>query len=946
MIGITRLTLTLLFISSFISLQSQGILRGKIIDGETGEELIGATMMIKGTSTGAATDLDGNYTISGLEPGTYTFVCQYISYEPQTFEQVEIKEGDVTLLNVQLNTISLGLEEVEIKAKMVQRTEAALLTVQKKSANVIDGVSAQQMTRGGDSEAAGALRRVTGVNVEGGKYVYVRGLGDRYSKTVLNGADIPGLDPNRNSVQMDIFPTNLIDNIIVYKTFTPDLPADFTGGLINIVTKDFPEKYTLHVGLRLGYNTQASLRSDFLNYPGSPTDFLGYDNGFRNIPNSAGGKIPVYPSNRQQLTNITMDFNKIMGPETGPSNLNATMQFSIGNQISIGKKGHQLGYVFGISYKTRENFYENGIKGRYQLGGADDKTLTKQHEYNDNQGTKEALWGVLGNVTYKINGNNKISLILYKNQSGISSARYMYGKKPSDEVGNLIIETRKLQWLQRSLNTGQLRGEHYFKKFSRLKFNWTGSVTRSGQDEPDMRFFTNSYYPDLESPNDYAIEPAIYKVPSRFYRKMVEMNYFFKGDFSIGLGSKSHAPKLKFGGVYSFKNRDFSETRVNYQFQFAPNVYNGNISEFVADSMIGINYSKFDPATGQNFGVYIQGVPDDDLKNSYTANQTVGAGFLMIDAMVREKLRIIAGARYEYTLINSASKDARLEKGYLKNNDILPALALTYRVNDRMNIRANYSRTLARPTFRELAPYASEDFAGGEVYVGNANLKRTLIDNLDFRWEYFFNPGEIISLGTFTKTFTDPIELVDNPITQNSELTWENVDKATVYGAEFDFRKNLDFVNAFRHFKIGLNFTYIYSEVAIDSAELVAIRATDLTAKNTRPMFGQSPYIINTYLVYNNPDIGLDINLVYNISGPKIVINVKGGTPDVYAQPVNYLNLTLGKRIAERWMLEFRAKNILNPDYRETYTYKNREYVYRQFSTGVLLELGFKYIIN
>ncbi len=944
--GIIKLTLTLLFISSFVLVQSQGILLGKIIDGETGEELIGATMMIKGTSTGAATDLDGNYTIPGLEPGTYTFVCQYISYETQTFEQVEIKEGDVTLLNVRLHTVSLGLEEVEIKAKMEQRTEAALLTIQKKSANVIDGVSAQQMKRGGDSEAAGALRRITGVNVENGKYVYVRGLGDRYSKTILNGADIPGLDPNRNSVQMDIFPTNLIDNIIVYKTFTPDLPADFTGGLINIVTKDFPESYTLHIGLRLGYNTQASLHSGFLSYPGSPTDFLGYDNGLRNIPNSAKGKIPVYPANRQQLTNISMDFNKIMGPERSSSALNTSLQFSVGNQISIGKKGRQLGYLLGFSYKTKENFYENGIKGRYQLGGSEDKTLTKQHEYNDNQGTKEALWGVLGNVTYKINNSNKVSLDIYKNQSGISSARYMYGKKPSDEVGNLIIETRKLQWLQRSLNSGQIRGEHYFEKISGLKFNWTGSVTQSKQDEPDMRFFTNSYYPDLESPNNYAIEPAIYKNPSRFYRDMTEMNYFFKADLNLVLGKNPHAPKLKFGGVYSYKNRDFNETRVNYQFQFAPNVYNGNIAAFVADSMIGINYSRFNPGSGQNFGVYIQGVPDDDLKNSYTANQTVGAGFLMVDAIAWKKLRIIAGVRYEYTLINSASKDDRLEKGYLKNNDILPALALTYRVSNRMNIRANYSRTLARPTFRELAPYASEDFAGGEVYVGNANLKRTLIDNLDFRWEYFFNPGEIVSLGVFSKYFNDPIELVDNPITQNSELTWENVDKATVYGAEFDVRKNLDFINALRHFKVGLNFTYIYSEVAIDSAELIAIRATDLTAKSTRPMFGQSPYIINTYLVYNNPDIGLDINLVYNVSGPKIVINVKGGTPDVYAQPVHYLNFTLGKRIAQRWLLEIRAKNILNPYYKETYTYKNREYIYRQFSAGVLLELGFKYMIN
>ncbi len=935
-----------LFSFLFVQIMAQGILRGKIIDGDTGEELIGATIMIAGTTTGSATDLDGNYSIIDIEPGNYTFLCQYISYESQTFENIEIKDGEVSIINVKLLTVSVGLQEVVVTAKMEQRTEAALLTVQRKSANVIDGLSAQQMSRGGDSEAAGALRRVTGVNVEEGKYVYVRGLGDRYSKTTLNGADIPGLDPNRNTVQMDIFPTNLIDNIIVYKSFSPDLPADFTGGLINIVTKDFPEQYTLSFGFRLGYNTNASLNSNFPGYQGSSTDILGFDNGFRNIPESAKGKIPVYPSNRSELTSITMDFNKIMGPERVQSYLNGSLSFSIGNQFNVGKKGNQLGYTFGLSYKYNEEFYEDGIKGRYKLGGADDVTLTKEHEYNDNQGMSEVLWGALGNITYKFGGNHKIGINLFKNQSGRSSARYMFGVKPSDDVENLIIETRKLQWLQRSLNNGQLSGKHYFEKLSKLKFEWTGSLTESQQDEPDMRFFTNSYYPDLEYPNDYSIEPAIYKIPSRFYREMREINYFFKGNFIIDLGQKAQAPKLKFGGVYSYKERDFNETRINYQFQLAPNIYNGDISEFVADSMTGINYSGFNPSTGQNFGLYVQGVPDDDKKNSYKADQTVGAGYAMIDALAWKKLRIIAGARYEYTQINSASKDTSLTAGYLKNNDILPALNLTYMITDKMNLRANYSRTLARPTFRELAPYASEDFAGGEVWVGNDSLKRTLIDNFDFRWEYYFKPGEIISLGAFAKIFYDPIEVVDNPKAQNPELTWQNVNQANVYGVELDFRKTLDFTNALRHFKIGLNFTYIYSEVTVATLELEAIRATDPSAKDTRPMFGQSPYIINAYLIYNNPDIGLDVNLVYNVSGPKIVINVKGGTPDVLAQPFHSLNLTAGKRIAERWRLDFRVKNLLNSNYKETYAFKDQVYIYRQFARGMIFEFGFKYQIN
>ena len=323
------------------TLNAQGILRGKIIDGETGEELIGATIMLKGTTTGSVTDLDGNYSIMDIQPGIYTAVCQYISYDSQEFENVAINDGEVTIINVKLMTASVGLQEVVISAKAENRTEAAILTVQKKSANVIDGISAQAMSRAGDSEAAGALRRVTGVNVEGGKYVYVRGLSDRYSKTTLNKVDIPGIDPERNTVQMDLFPTNLIDNIIVYKSFTPDLPADFTGGLVNIVTKDFPEQYNLSVGVRLGYNTNASFNKNFLSYQGSPTDFLGYDNGTRSLPSEAQGQIPNYSGNsetNQSLTTTTESFNKIMSTEYLPSFMNASVNFSIGNQANVGKK--------------------------------------------------------------------------------------------------------------------------------------------------------------------------------------------------------------------------------------------------------------------------------------------------------------------------------------------------------------------------------------------------------------------------------------------------------------------------------------------------------------------------------------------------------------------------------------------------------------------------------
>ena len=942
----TLLVLMIIFINLLpASTYAQtGILRGKITDAEMGDELIGATVMLKGTTTGAAADLDGNYSITDIPVGTYDVICQFISYEPKTVTGVQIINGEVTVIDMSLSTVSMGLQEVVVTAKAVNRSEVAMLTIQKKSGNVVDGLSSQQMKKAGDSDAAGALKRVTGVNVEDGKYVYVRGLSDRYSKTTLNGADIPGLDPNRNTVQMDIFPTNLIENMVVYKTFSPNLPADFTGGYVDIITLDFPEQFMLSFGVKAGYNTQASLNNNFLGYQGSSTDLLGYDNGLRDIPGQAKGDIPQYNSNsRQTLTDITESFNKVMSPSKQSSTLNRSLSFTVGNQKNFGKNA--LGYIFGLSYKYNEHFYDDAIYAKYTLIGANEPSLTEQSNYKGQLSEKEALWGALMNVSYKFGQNHKVSANFFKNQSGNSGASYTAGPKRSDG-SDLIIESRKLYWLERSLNSGQLRGEHYFPELSKLKVDWIGSYTASMQEEPDFRVFTNSYYPENEGGYQYSVDESLYAVPARYYRKMKEQNTNVKINFELPLTDKENAPKLMFGGGYSYKDRTSDETRFDYKFQFSKYVYDGVPENYFSTENIGLSYPGYSPATGANFGLYIQGNAGDDLINSYTADQTIGSGYLMIDAVLKKKLRVIAGVRLESTVVHASSNDSTKDKGYLDNVDPLPALNLTYFLNQKTNLRFNVSRTIARPTFRELAPFSSEDFIEQITYVGNPNLKRTIISNIDLRYEYFISPSEIFSVGAFTKLFTDPIEVSDNPMSQNSELTWINVDQATVYGVEFDVRKKLDFIQAIRNVKLSVNFTYVYSEVGIDSAELESIRSTDPEAKDTRVMGGQSPYVLNAAIGYENANLGLDINLVYNVTGPKLVVITKSGTPDIYEQPFNSLNLIITKQLNDRFLLEFNAKNILNPVAKKTYSYLGQEYIYRSYTKGSIFEVGVKYKIK
>jgi outer membrane receptor for ferrienterochelin and colicin len=930
----------------FAGFSQTGTLKGKITDAELGEALIGASILIDGTFIGSSSDLDGNFTISNIKPGIYSITSQYISFQSQKFEDVEVKAGKVTTINVRLNPTSMGLEEFVVSAKANRSTETALLSIQKKSSNVIEGLSAQQMKRSGDSDAASALKRLAGIDVEGGRYIFIRGLSDRYSKTTINGSEIPGLDPDRNTVQLDIFPTNLLENIIVYKTFSPNLPGDFTGGYIDIQTRDFPDTYQFDAHVATAYNTNASLNKHFILYPGSSTDIIGFDNGSRNLPVTANNNIPDYPNDLQTLSDISLGFNKIMSPVNSPSYLNSKISFSLGDNKDFGNS--HLGYFFGFSYKHENEFYENGIKGRYKLGGLNDSRLITEHLYNDTWASSEALWGALMSISYKINASHKLSINLFKNQSGVSAARYMIGKKPSDDADGLFIETRVLQWLERSINTTQIKGEHYFENLSKLKFQWMGSYTYSYQNEPDMRFFTNSYYPEIEGVNKYQIETSIYKVPARYYRNMKENNLHFKGDFTMDVGSGNNTPKLKFGSSYYYKNRVFNDKRIDYAIQYpiSGNSFNGNVTDFLADENIGVNFPAYDPERGSNFGLHVRGNPGDDLTNSYTAEQSVFASYLMADTKIGRSLRVVSGLRFESTIINSRSNNHDLKPGYLRNNDLLPALNLTYFVSNKMNLRLNISRTLARPSFRELAPYANENFAGGETYVGNAKLKRTLINNIDIKCEYFSKPGELISVGAFYKGFIDPIELVDNPKAQNPELRWDNVDKANVYGLEFDARKNLDFISSLRNLKLGFNVSYILSEVAIDPLELSAILALDPDAKGTRPMSGQSPYILNALIAYHNKNLGFDANLVYNISGPKIIINVKGATPDIYEQAVNSLNLTANKRIGTNWIISAKAKNILNPVHKQTYSYKGNEYIYRSFTKGAIYELGIKLMIR
>lgn len=939
-----KIYLSLVLCVLSISLFAQkGTIRGKVYDKTTGESLIGAAIVLDGTDYFAGTDLDGAYEIM-VEPGTYTIKATYISYQDKLVTGAIVKDGDVTVIDIYLSEASEQLAEVVVEAKAVRSTENAVLLMKKDASSVMDGISSQEIKKMGDSDAAGAIKRVTGVSVEGGKYVTVRGLGDRYSKTLLNGSDIPSLDPEKNAVQLDLFPTNLIENMMVYKTFTPDLPADFTGGLINLSTKDFPEKFTLQFSGSWAYNDQATFNNNFMDYEGGKTDWLGIDDGTRAEPKNANtlpSTVYDFTQDLEYNTETVKSFNKTMTTTNKSPFLNQSYSLSVGNQ----KKafGKPLGFIVGLTYSKSNRHYDGGTIGRYispnpgQL--ITDKLLT------DARSQEDVLWGLMLNANMKLNANNKVGLTFLRNQGGNKDSRHLVGgwSEYSLYPNKDIFYSQAMNWVERAITTMQLKGEHNIPSLGNTKIEWISSYTASSQDQPDFRLFAY----DWEDGVGYQISQQAYQPPARFYRSMEEDNFDNKLHITVPFENNSGKGNVKFGGAYLYKNRDFAE----YQYDYNDNNRSfGNVDNDPVNGEYFINADRIQrfiadeniitSSTDQGFWMR----SNRQMSNTYNGKQSVAAAYIMTNFPVTPRLKFVGGVRFETTNIRVESENPRDQIGEIDKADILPSANFNYDLNELMKLRFGYNRTIARPTFREMAPFASYLFAGDYVLVGNPDLDRTLIDNFDVRWEYYPGIGDLISASVFYKKFDSPIERRISPSAANLEVSFVNVPSATVAGAEVEFRKQLGFLsNEYNQTKLGLNASYIYARTKVDSAEYAARKEIDPNAKDTRPMYGQSPFIVNAYLSYSNVPKNWRASIAYNIWGERLSFVSRGRVPDVYEQSRGVLDFTFEKGLGDKWSISIKAQNLLNPDYYQTHDFEGQEYDFERYTVGRTYSLGVKY---
>lgn len=969
-----------LTVTLFTVLHGQtGVITGKVFDETNGEPLMFCNVIIEGTSLGASTDLDGVYRFDNLQPGSYTLVASYISYADKKVTEIEVKAGEVTSIDVPMGVASQTLQEIVVTSQSLRNTEGALMTLRRKAFSVQDGISSQEISRYGSSNAAESMKSVTGASVMGGKYVFLRGIGERYNSTTLNNQILPSVDPYRNAAQLDMIPANLLDNVVASKTFTPDQPGNSTGGNLNITTKSFPESFTMSLSMSATYNTVSSFRDDFLTFEGGSTDWLGFDDGSRDLPSGfsnpdlleiskakSGGMLERdlrdNPELIEEYNKAAHGVNSQMSPTEGNSYMNHGIAFAIGNQVSLFKR--PLGVIANVSYNKSYSHVEDGNLAFYELQGLSDTSVTLNPYYNliEDRSTESPEIGGMVGLSYKLTDNNKISFNGIYNHNAQKSANYINGDYGGKVSGNKTYESRYLSFIERDIRSFQLKGQHVIPGLNNTQIDWNAGLINSMQLEPDSRVFDNTFNTREVVDNNgeiigidtfYAISKSEFSLPFHFWRELHDEQQNASLDLTIPfLQNISNSNKLKFGASYSSKDRSFDEFILEYNnvTSSSTNNYAGNPDEFFASDNLGVIDAS---GSRPDVALYLRNFEESSLKNSYRGSETISAAYGMA-TLEFGSLKVIGGARVENTDIQVASLDTFFQRGEIKVTDVLPSLNLIYSITDDINVRAAYTQTLARPNMRELAPFSSFDRGTDIRVTGNPLLERTNIENFDVRGEWYPNPGELIAVSGFYKKFENPIVRAFNPRVANNEIFIVNVPEAEVYGIELEMRKSLGFIKPgfLDHVRLITNLSLIQSFVDIpghpDSidTEQYLIAKFNPGKGYTRPFQGQSPFLFNAALNYSNSDNGIDALISFNMFGRRLVLNNGGQNPDFFEEPIPQLDFSLSKTFNEKIKLKFSVRNILDANYEQNLKINNETRVIESRERGVSFGFGVTYQVN
>ncbi len=903
--------------------EESGRITGRIVDARTAQPLASAQVLVESTTVGTLSSVDGRYLIREAPTGVQSVVVQLIGYGTKTLTGVTVEPGGVTTLDIGLEQAAIQIAGITVEAAVETGSTAALLTERQTESFVVDAIGADQISRSPDGDAAAALKRVPGLSVVDGKFAYVRGLGERYSSTTLNGAPLASPMPDRKVVPLDVVPSDLLESIVTAKSYSPSQPGDYAGGLVELRTKDFPTRRIFSVSASSSYNTESTF-ADGLRYAGGGLDLLGFDDGTRSLPEL----IPtdrriIFPNyTRSDLENFGEAFGGDWGPSANSLPPNASFGASFGDDLELFERS--LGVLGSLTWSNSYANKTDVIERVFSTAGLS----AAEVDYSGDETTHSVSLGGLANLSYELTPTSRVTANFVYNRLMDDEARVYEGYNLDSGTDQ---RNYRLRFLAQTLINAQLKGEHRLGFLNDAKFDWRGAWSQAGRYEPNTREVLYR-----EEGGRFLFDNFV-SSGSVFHQDLVDDTWSGAGDLDIPLRLGDRVGAIELGGSFSAKERSAFTRRFRYLLRRGGVVDNA-VRERDPNGLF--SSTTIDPDGFELVEATFR--PDN-----YEASEDINAGYAMIDTEVTESARVMVGARLESATQVVTPFDLHdvgqtpLAGALLENTDILPALNLTMELRDNMNLRLAASQTLARPQLRELAPFAFADYAGGYLTVGNPELVRSRIRNYDARWEFFFAPGALIAGSAFYKTFDDPIEVAVLPSTELLK-SWINGGSANNYGLEFEFRSTLEALSpGLQTVSLNTNLTLVQSEVTTPDVIRIYIPGeggVDQAAEaKTRALQGQSPYVANLSLTYASQSGGSRASVLFNRFGRRIDAVGGQATAEIFEEARSQLDIVLEQRLLSGAKVKLSASRLIG----NVVEYTQDGDLLRQWNNGRTVSLSF-----